>query len=53
MADLAFGFGADFFKFGITGKEREVKIKRLIEIEKNLRWNIKNALIQKFMGLEY
>ncbi|MEK6819862.1 MAG: enolase C-terminal domain-like protein [Nanoarchaeota archaeon] len=36
LADLAFGFGADFFKCGITGKEREIKIKRLIEIEKNL-----------------
>jgi enolase len=37
LADLAFGFGADFFKCGITGKEREVKIKRLIEIEKNFK----------------
>jgi enolase len=37
LADLAFGFGADFFKCGITGKEREVKIKRLIEIEKSLK----------------
>jgi len=37
LADLAFGFGADFFKCGITGKEREVKIKRLIEIERGLR----------------
>ncbi len=37
LADLAFGFGADFFKCGITGKEREVKIKRVIEIERNLR----------------
>jgi len=36
LADLAFGFQADFFKCGITGKEREVKIKRLIEIEKKL-----------------
>ncbi len=36
LADLAFGFGADFLKCGITGKEREVKIKRLIEIEKSL-----------------
>ena len=36
LADLAFGFGADFFKVGITGKEREVKIKRLIEIENSL-----------------
>ena len=34
LADLAFGFGADFFKCGITGREREAKIKRLIEIEK-------------------
>lgn len=37
LADLAFGFEADFFKCGITGSEREVKIKRLIEIEKSLR----------------
>lgn len=37
LADLAFGFGADFFKCGITGKEREVKIKRLIEIERSLK----------------
>lgn len=36
LVDLAFGFGADFLKCGITGKEREVKIKRLIEIEENL-----------------
>jgi len=36
LADLAFGFGADFLKTGIDGKEREAKIKRLIEIEKNL-----------------
>jgi len=37
LADLAFGFGADFFKCGITGKEREAKLKRLIEIEKRLK----------------
>jgi len=36
LADLAFGFGADFFKCGITGKEREAKLKRLIEIENSL-----------------
>ena len=36
LADLAFGFGADFFKCGIEGKEREVKLNRLIEIEGNL-----------------
>ncbi|MFH1607687.1 MAG: hypothetical protein ABIA78_00990 [archaeon] len=34
LADLAVGFGADFFKCGIDGKEREAKLKRLIEIEK-------------------
>lgn len=33
IADLAFGFQADFFKAGITGKERECKIKRLIAIQ--------------------
>jgi len=37
IADLAFGFQADFLKCGITGKEREVKIKRLIEIERKLK----------------
>ena len=37
LADLAFGFQADFFKCGITGKEREAKIKRLIEIERKLK----------------
>ena len=37
LADLAFGFQADFFKCGITGKEREAKIKRLIEIERSLK----------------
>ncbi len=36
LADLAFGFSADFFKCGITGKERISKINRLIEIEKSL-----------------
>jgi enolase len=36
LGDLAFGFQADFLKCGITGKEREVKIKRLIEIERGL-----------------
>jgi enolase len=34
---LAFGFQADFLKCGITGKEREIKIKRLIEIEKEVK----------------
>lgn len=35
LADLAFGFQADFFKCGITGREREAKMKRLIEIERS------------------
>lgn len=35
LADLAFGFQADFLKCGIFGKERETKIKRLIEIQKS------------------
>lgn len=37
LADLAFGFQAEFFKAGITGKEREVKIRRLIEIKRKLK----------------
>jgi len=37
LADLAFGFQAEFMKSGITGKEREAKINRLIEIEKSLK----------------
>jgi enolase len=37
LVDLAFGFGADFFKCGIDGAEREAKLKRLIEIERGLK----------------
>ena len=37
LADLAFGFGADFLKIGIDGKERISKVNRLIEIEKGLK----------------
>ncbi len=36
LADLAFGFQAEFFKSGITGKEREAKIRRLIDIQRRL-----------------
>jgi enolase len=36
LADLAFGFQADFFKCGTEGDARVEKIKRLIEIEKSL-----------------
>ena len=38
LADLAFGFQADFLKCGITGKERTSKIIRLMEIEKRLKF---------------
>lgn len=37
LADLAFGFEADFLKCGIDSKEREAKLKRLIEIEKSIK----------------
>jgi len=37
LADIAFGFEADYLKCGITGDVREAKIKRLIEIEKSLK----------------
>ncbi len=37
LADLAFGFQADYLKCGIYGKGRESKIKRLIEISKEIR----------------
>ncbi len=36
LADLAFGFGADFFKCGIEGDVREKKILRLVEIENKI-----------------
>jgi len=35
LADLAFGFQADYIKTGIVGKERKVKLRRLIQIEKS------------------
>ncbi len=37
LADLAFGFGADFFKCGTEGDIRVKKIERLIEIEESLK----------------
>jgi enolase len=36
LADYAVAFGADFVKMGIMGKERLVKHKRLLDIEKSL-----------------
>lgn len=37
LADYAFGFQAEYIKCGISTKWREVKLKRLIEIEKSLK----------------
>lgn len=37
LADLAWGFEADFLKCGITSEVRESKIKRIIEIEESLK----------------
>ncbi|MFA5992098.1 MAG: enolase C-terminal domain-like protein [Candidatus Pacearchaeota archaeon] len=39
LADLAFGFQADFIKTGVEGVGRDEKLDRLIEIEKSL-WKI-------------
>jgi enolase len=36
LADLAFGFQADYIKTGVAGKEREVKLQRLVNIEKEI-----------------
>ncbi len=40
LADLAFGFQADFFKCGTEGDARIKKIERLVEIEKSLKKGI-------------
>ena len=37
IADLGVGFGCDFIKTGIYGRERSAKLTRLIKIEKQLR----------------
>lgn len=36
LGDLAFGYQADYIKTGVMGKEREIKLQRLINIEKDL-----------------
>jgi enolase len=36
LADYAVGFGADFIKTGISGPERLIKLKRVMDIEKAL-----------------
>jgi enolase len=36
LADYAVGFGANFIKCGIMGRERLIKLKRIIDIEKSL-----------------
>jgi len=37
ISDLAFAWGCDFIKTPVMGKERVVKVDRLVEIEKSLR----------------
>lgn len=37
LADLAFGFQSDYIKAGASGKEREIKLQRLINIERKLK----------------
>jgi len=37
LSDYAVGFGADFIKTGILGKERLIKLRRLIDIHKSTR----------------
>ncbi len=37
LADLAFGFQADYVKTGVKGRERKVKLQRLEKIEKSLK----------------
>ncbi|MDD2444806.1 MAG: enolase C-terminal domain-like protein [Candidatus Nanoarchaeia archaeon] len=37
LADYVIGFGGDFIKCGIYGKERLIKYKRIMDIEKSLR----------------
>ena len=37
LADLAFALDADFLKCGITGRGRDEKIRRLVEIQKKIR----------------
>ena len=36
LADYAVGFGADFIKTGIYGRERLINLKRVIDIEKRV-----------------
>jgi len=36
LADIAFALQADYIKTGILGKEREVKLQRMLEIEKEV-----------------
>jgi len=37
IADLAFGFQCDYIKAGAYGQEREIKLRRLIEIENKIK----------------
>jgi|SRR3989344_2285812 len=40
LADFAFGFGADYIKCGISTLYREVKLQRLMDIEKSLEHHL-------------
>ena len=37
LADLVVGFQGDFIKSGIVGRERLIKLRRILDIEKSLR----------------
>ncbi|MDP2947381.1 MAG: enolase C-terminal domain-like protein [Nanoarchaeota archaeon] len=37
LADYCIGFGGDFIKTGISGRERLIKLKRVMEIEKGVK----------------
>lgn len=37
LADYAVGFGADFIKTGIIGRERLIKLRRIMDIERKLK----------------
>ena len=46
LSDYAIGFGADFVKMGIMGKERLIKHKKIIDIERSLK-NKNNSSVRK------
>jgi enolase len=46
IADYCVGFGGDFIKTGIYGRERLIKLKRIIDIERSVKkkWLRKKSL---------